>query len=210
MEMPTAAHELELLALDPESGARRRAQAMSYAIPSLLLAELALRGRLEIRDGLVTVVDPTPTGIALLDRQLDAVQQDKPRKPQALVRRLRRGADTSVLEELTALGAVRPQQAKALGLFPVDHHLPSREATRQVSTTTLAEASGSQPSARALLLAWGLRIGRLEKQLLGPEYREQRSRVEERSARELPAAALALLKGGEKARVASESAAAAG
>lgn len=208
--MPTAAHVLELLSLDADSGARRSAQAMSFAVPTLALAELALRGRLGVRDDVVVVLDPSPTGVALLDRELSAVQAERPRKPRALVPKLRRGADTSVLEELAALDAVRPQTGKALGLFPVKQYLPNPDAAYQSRTTTLAEVHALDPSPQALLLAWGARIGRLEKQLLGDDYRQTRARVEQLSERMLPEDVVALLRGGLKAREASEAAAAAG
>lgn len=124
----TLAHDLVLLSLDPETGARRRRQQLALGVGGALLTELALAGRLgpmgEVglahRLGLasrkVAVLDPTPTGRARADDLLARIVADTPHSAQRWVRRARRGALSWLLDDLVTAELVRRDERRVLGI----------------------------------------------------------------------------------------------
>ena len=56
-----------------ERGERRR----TLGVAVLVLLELALAGRLEVREGRVTVVDPAPAGDPVIDEAFAEIRADQ-------------------------------------------------------------------------------------------------------------------------------------
>ncbi|WP_420174330.1 GOLPH3/VPS74 family protein [Luteococcus sp. OSA5] len=207
----TAAHELMLLALDPNQGGRRHAQPLSYAVPVVLAAELALQGRIRLDDGRLSVVPGNSRELGPAMRHvLQAADKCQGKRPTAAVRKLRSGADLAVLDELISSSQVRRGSRTVLGLFQADaQKVADSGRVRRLAQELARQLDHGVADQRALLLAWGLQIARLERQVLGQDYRQLRRAAMDMSARGgLPADAVALLKGGLRARQAMESAAA--
>ena len=97
-----------------------------YLLAGALLADLVLRGRVDIagptevvQPGRVLVRGTMPTGDALLDTALERVRHHQGAKPSSLIGPLSRGTRTAALERLTRAGIVRVSSRTVLGVFPV-------------------------------------------------------------------------------------------
>lgn len=97
-----------------------------YLLGGALLADLALRGRVDIagpgepfKAGRVLVRSTAPTGDALLDGALERVQRKQGSRPSSVIGPLSKGTRRAVLERLTAAGTIGESRRKILGLFPV-------------------------------------------------------------------------------------------
>ncbi|GAA2179130.1 hypothetical protein GCM10009785_04580 [Brooklawnia cerclae] len=136
------AHNVVLLTLDPDSGARRRRGLAAFAAAGALLVDLETAGRIALRDRRVYVVDATPTGDASLDITLALMAASEPRTPARWITRLReRGRlATRLLDELVAAGTIArsPRRMLRASRYPVrDRLLLSRirDSARKGLTT---------------------------------------------------------------------------
>nr|WP_188190070.1 GPP34 family phosphoprotein [Nonomuraea sp. SYSU D8015] len=72
------AEELLLLAYRPKGSPLVELESLDYLLSAAVLAELAVRGRLELRDGRLQVIDPAPVGDDELDRPLGRLTATEP------------------------------------------------------------------------------------------------------------------------------------
>ena len=160
----TLAHDLMLLSLDPETGARRATSNIGTALAGALLAELALAGRVDIdAKKKVQVLDPSPTGEPRSDDLLNRLIASKPRTATAWVQKLSRAYAKDVLADLCAAEIVRRDERRFLGMdnsrYPQlgggrrDTLLSS---LRGVMITGLTPTDTRVPALGALVLAVGL------------------------------------------------------
>lgn len=114
----TLADELVLLAYDDEGSAKLGQPSLGYGLAGALLVELALAGRVDVVDKKVTVLDPTPVGVPVVDEALARIAADKPRKAKAWVDKLSKGLTEKVLDGLVAAGVLRREEGRVLWVFP--------------------------------------------------------------------------------------------
>ncbi|SCE86980.1 GOLPH3/VPS74 family protein [Micromonospora mirobrigensis] len=111
--------ELVLLAYDDEGTNRLGRPHLDHGLAGAVLLELALAGRVEVADGRLVTVDPTPVGHPVLDAALAEVARDgKRRKPKDWITRLAKGLPDRVLTGLVAAGVLRRESDKVLLVFP--------------------------------------------------------------------------------------------
>lgn len=118
MKPLTLAHDLMLLSLDPETGARRKRQAMDYGLVGALLAELERQGRVDLAGKHVVVTDAAPIGDRCADDLLARIIEDKPRTPKRWIEKQHRAYAKDLLADLVTAEVVRRVETKAMGLFP--------------------------------------------------------------------------------------------
>lgn len=211
MELPSAAHALVFVSLGPE-GNRRSSTPTSYAVPALALAELAQRGRVDLVDKRVVARDRSRTGVTLLDDMLERIAAEpKQHKADRLLRKLRSGADLHVLRELEEMGLVRSSKERWMALVPTTRYpVRDREALR-TATLPLNEQllKGRPADERTVLVGLGLEIARLEKQVLGADYKLARQNAHQAAERgTISPVTAAVAKAGLKLRQSMEAAAA--
>lgn len=85
------------------------------AVAGALLAELALRERVELADGRLAMVDTTPTGDDLLDEALRRFAERVGKKPKNVLQRVGRGLAREVLERLSRAEIVQERPTALLG-----------------------------------------------------------------------------------------------
>lgn len=163
----TLGEELLLLSLDDESGAEKESARVSSAMAAASLVELALAGRIEVRDELVAVLDPAPVGAPGLDAALaDIVARDKPRKVKDWMYYLKKDAVSGASEGLLAKGLIREETKKVLGLFPVRRY-PEADGSAEAALRQRLEAvvlRGDTPDERTaglVALLHGAKLRRL-------------------------------------------------
>jgi hypothetical protein len=111
--------ELALLAYDDDGGLEIGGQSLDYGLAGAVLLELALAGRLEVREGRVSVIDPAPTGDPVVDGALASIRaDDKSRRPKEWVTRLAKNIREPVLDGLVSRGVLRREEDRVLWVFP--------------------------------------------------------------------------------------------
>lgn len=117
----TLGEEIALLALDDDSGAAKDRHAAGWAVAGGILLELTLAGRVVADDARLTVVDPAPTGDALLDGRLTALTdwaaQDKKAKVGDWLTKDQAKAFDAAVESLCARGVLTERKHRTLGIF---------------------------------------------------------------------------------------------
>jgi hypothetical protein len=83
-----------------------------------------------VKRGRMVVVDPTPLGDPVLDGALATVAAGRPAKPEQLIAKVRKRLRATLLERLTAAGALRRSTRKVLGIRGAP---PGRRATPVIS-----------------------------------------------------------------------------
>lgn len=87
------------------------------AVAGALLCELALLERIALTDRRrIEVVDPSPTGDALLDEALTRFAAHEGKKPQAVLHRVGRGLPGQLLDRLARAEVVQADQSRWLGI----------------------------------------------------------------------------------------------
>ncbi|MGK5530480.1 GOLPH3/VPS74 family protein [Streptomyces sp. URMC 129] len=163
----TLGEQLLLLSLDDESGAERESTRVAWAIAAASLVELALAGRIDVTDDVVTVRDPAPIGVPYLDTQLAEIAGwEKPGKTGPWMRHLMKGAVNGASDGLKERGLVREEVRKVLGLFPVRRY-PEADGSVEAALRERLDAAvlgGQAPDERTaalLALLHGAKLHRL-------------------------------------------------
>ena len=123
----STAGDLLLLTTDPESGKPGIGMTESDAVlGGAILYDLLTLGRLRLegdgRKARVTVADRSPVDDPALEAAFARVRDRRPSKAQSIVTRLGKHGQRNLYRVLTEHGAVRPRDAKVLGLIPLTRH----------------------------------------------------------------------------------------
>lgn len=119
MESLTFPDELVLLAYDDAGTNRLGRPHLDHGLAGAVLLELALAGRVEVVDGRLAAVDPTPVGHPVLDAALAEVAGDgKRREPKDWIIRLAKGLPDRVLTGLVKSGVLHRESDRVLLVFP--------------------------------------------------------------------------------------------
>ncbi|MFF3014711.1 GPP34 family phosphoprotein [Streptomyces sp. NPDC057939] len=150
----TLAEEIMLLSLDDESGAAKQRQAAGWAVAGGILLELVLVERVSVSGKYMTLVDPTPTGVKLLDDRLLLIQawlrgRDKRRVTDWLTKDNTK-AVAAALESLGERGLVVEEVRKVLGVFTRRRHPEADGSVERDLRERLAEVvlDGAEPDER--------------------------------------------------------------
>jgi hypothetical protein len=113
------AEEFTLLAYADDGTPVTDGTHLDNGLGGAFLLELALAGRIDVRDKRVIVVDTNPTGDELVDEALARIAGDaKGRKPGYWVSKLAIDARPRVLGRLVAANVLTMEKDRVLGLFP--------------------------------------------------------------------------------------------
>jgi hypothetical protein len=107
-----------------------------------------------VKRGRMVVVDPTPLGDPVLDGALATVAARMPAKPEQLIAKLRKRLRATLLERLTAAGALRRSTRKVLGIpwrttWPAGDSSHKRELRARLQDVLVA---GATPDGRTAAL----------------------------------------------------------
>lgn len=182
---PTLAHEVMIVSLDPENGARRERQRTGFALAGALIGDLAMAGRIDLSGKRVVVTDPTPTGAALPDELLAAMVADKERTAQKWVEKWHGKVTDRVLQDLADAEIVQPRKEKVIGFIPTTRYPMITSHRRDAIIAAVRDSVlGQTPlvSPRAVVLA-SLLLQIRRRDDLFPELsnREAKSLVEKAS-----------------------------
>ncbi|MFG3688846.1 GPP34 family phosphoprotein [Micromonospora sp. NPDC047740] len=162
----TLADELVLLAYDDAGTNRLGRPHLDYGLAGAVLLELTLAGRVEVVEGRLAVVDPTPVGHPVLDEALARVgAEGKRRRPKDWVGRLARQLSDRVLAGLVEAGVLRRESDRVLGLFPRTRYpsptggepVPETQARRRMHAAVVAD--GPVDARTAALIALSRSVG---------------------------------------------------
>ena len=119
--MVTLAEDLYLLASDGTSGRLLIDPVhLDLGLGGAMLLDLAVRERVALRDGHVTVSREQSTGEPLLDSALAEIAgQARPHDPDYWIRHLGRGAHRTVQDHLVSLGILRREDHRILHVIPM-------------------------------------------------------------------------------------------
>lgn len=179
----TIAEELLLLGYHDETG---RPQAGSVeldaAVAGALLAELAVAGRIDLRDDMVMVTDRSPVGDEELDAVLARVHgEPKPRKAQWWVERLRSGElRKRLLRRLAERGVLSEETTKLFGLIPLRRY-PERDPSAEQEIRRRIEnvLTGADPDPRTAVLISLLHAARLDRKAFPKTHRRRIKEIAE-------------------------------
>ncbi|MGC4939185.1 GOLPH3/VPS74 family protein [Kribbella sp. DT2] len=132
------AEDLLLLLYDDETGKPLTGSpGLDYALAGAVVVELTLLGKVDIttdsddgKPGRLKVLDPSPTGDALLDERLALVVQLAGKKPKDVMGKLSKKLRDPVLRRLAERGILQAEENKVLGLFPVTRW-PAKDAQHE-------------------------------------------------------------------------------
>lgn len=183
MKPLTLAHDLLLLSLDPETGARRKRQGMDYGLVGALLAELERQGRIDLAGKHVVVTDAAPIGDRSSDDLLARIIEDKPRTPKRWVEKQRRAYAKGLLDDLVTAELVRRVETRAGGIFPTVRYPQIGGARRDdlLERMRLIMVRGLTPTDGGLVTLAAIVVAvRLQGQVFpGTPRRQLRRRLEE-------------------------------
>ena len=160
--METVGDDLVLLGIRA-NGKIGVAAKLRFGLSGAELIRLAAMRRIDIERGKIVVLDPAPTGDALLDAAL-ASMQDHRRPPTAKnwVARNRVGLTRRYLDRLVEAGTIRLERRKVLGLLPADHWIVAdgeRLAQAKARLDAIAYGSGEVTAEQAALAGLASAIG---------------------------------------------------
>lgn len=157
--MPILAEDLLLLALDDDTGSVSwsRSTALHFGLGGALLMDLALQGRIDSLNKKIVLVDPSPTGDAVMDAALDDIgASNRPHDAKHWVERLggRAGLKEQLARRLVARGILREQERTFLWVlhdhrFPTENPEPESSLRDRIRNVALGAA---EPDPRTLLL----------------------------------------------------------
>lgn len=186
--MDTAA-EVFLLLTNDEGGSVSWGTPSSWALSAATIADLLIEERMELgeqKDPKVRVVDPTPTGRAVLDKVLRRAAEKDGARLSTLVQDRKLNPETEVVDGLVSAGVVGVLPARMLGLVaqkrPTLNPSPEREI-RERLRTVLAGGEPSATDATVLAILQGLGVAKkvLREESEGMSSRDLKRRVQEAS-----------------------------
>lgn len=186
--MDTAA-EVFLLLTNHEGGPASRGTQSAWALSAATIADLVIEKRIVLgdqKDPKVRVVDPTPTGRAVLDKVLHrAVEKDGTRLS-TLVQDRKLNPEAEVVDGLVRDGVVGVEPARLLGLVPEKRPTLDLSPEREIRERLRIVLAGGNPSASdATLLAilQGLGVAKkvLSTESEGMSTKDVKRRVQEAS-----------------------------
>lgn len=183
----TLGEDILLLAIR-SNGTIGASHAMRFALAGSELVRLAALRRIEIVNERIVVVDPTPTGDALIDAELRSMGSGRrPPRAKTWVALPRENLVESYLKRLEAAGVIRAEQRKVLRLFPVVRWVVvdvARVVRVRARLDVIAHSSGPVDMAQAALGGLVHAID-LDKELyVGWDGPDERRRLKEITARD--------------------------
>jgi hypothetical protein len=151
----TLPEELVLLAYDDEKGHTWNSS-LDTGLGGAVMLDLSLRGRVEVSEKDLVVVDPAPTGEPVLDAALAEVAgARRPKPPKSWLGGLGRAARPATLDRLVERGVLARDERKALGLFSYTRYPEADGGPEQRVRQRLHDAVvvGTTPDARTAALA---------------------------------------------------------
>lgn len=180
------AEEFALLTHDDDGKSVAEGADIDNGLGGALLLELALAGKVDVRDKKVVVLDAEPTGDPLVDVALNQIARDStPRKPSHWVGQFAKNAREQVMQRLVAAGVVRRDEDKVLWVFPrtlypaVDGVEPAAEAEARVRMRTAVTSSGPVEPRTAALCALVAATGLDKKVFHDLDTRQVKARLKE-------------------------------
>ena len=175
--------ELLLLALDDERGTRAHATELEPGLAGAVLLDLALRERLDVDGKVLRVLDPSPTGDAVLDAALATIAgEPKERPAKHWVSKLQKGVREQVSERLVAAGTLRRDEKKVLWVFPITR-LPAADPAPEAAVRARLDGAvliGTTPDERTAALAALVHATNLGRTVFpGAEHRAVKKRLAE-------------------------------
>jgi hypothetical protein len=154
--------ELLLLGYDDVTGqAKMGSIELDCGLAGAVLVELRLAGRIDVIDGRVAVLDPTPVGDAESDAVLARIAgEQKRRKPDWWVAKLRHGMRNRLLARLIDRGVLRMQLQELLWGFSVRRYFAIDSGITSTARSRLERVvvHNLDPDARTAALATLLNV----------------------------------------------------
>lgn len=151
----TLPEELLLLVYDDEKGSTW-STSLDTGLGGAVQLDLSLRGRVDVRDGDLVVVDATPTGEPLLDGALaEVAAASRPRPPKRWLGPLGGDVRDATLARLVERGVLHREDDRVLWVFPRTRYPeadggPEDRVRRQLHEAVVV---GTTPDARTAALA---------------------------------------------------------
>jgi hypothetical protein len=150
------AEDLLLLLTDDETGRLLvSGHDVDVALGGAQLVDLSLSGRVGVDHKRLVVRDPSATGDELLDRALETVGSRVGKKPSSVVTTLGAKLRDQLYGRLAAVGILRAEHGKVLGLFPTTRWPTSsadhEAAVRRAVTSALVHGTTPEPRDAALV-----------------------------------------------------------
>ena len=160
--METVGEDLVLLGIRA-NGTIGVAAKLRFGLSGAELIRLAAMRRVDIERGRIVVLDPSPTGDALLDDALASMQdRGRPQTAKNWVARHRAGLTRRYLDRLVAAGTIRLERRKALGFIPADRWIVAdagRLAQAKARLDAIVYGSGGVSAEQAALAGLASAIG---------------------------------------------------
>lgn len=142
--------DLLILLHHPDSGRRLvSATAVGVAMGGAMLCELVGQGRATLGEPgrrtssrVVEVVDPSPTGDALIDLALGRMTASRSRRATVVIPRMARHLGRPWLDRMMVRGQVTHIRGRHMGLFPYHAWRPTDPAARRAQIEGLRQAIG--------------------------------------------------------------------
>jgi hypothetical protein len=142
--------ELVLIALDDENGKFITDTAhLHYGIAGSILLELALQGRIELKDDYIDLRNSEKTQIPSLDRALEIISNSKkPRSIEHWVTQIGLGAESikdETIEHLRKANIIRKEAGKILWIipttnFPTENPIPENKVRQKLKDIVLNDS----------------------------------------------------------------------
>ncbi len=160
--METVGEDLVLLAIRA-NGTIGVAAKLRFGLSGAELIRLAAMRRVDIERGRILVLDPSPTGDALLDDALASMQDGhRPQSAKNWVARNRAGLTRRYLDRLVSAGTIRHERRRVLGFIPTGRWIVAdagRVAQAKARLDAIAYGSGEVTSEQAALAGLASAIG---------------------------------------------------
>jgi len=188
--METAA-EIFLLLTNDDGGQASWGTQTGWALSAATIADLLIEERVVLEEGndpRVHVIDATPTGRAVLDKEvLSRIVEKEGKKLSTLVQDRKLNPEAEVVQALVGRGVVDVVPARLLGLIsakrPTLDPLPEREVRERLRAVLVGgRPSGTDATLLAILQGLGVAKKVLKAESEGMSAKELKRRVEEASS----------------------------